>query len=618
MSNFLNKKLESQFLQDGYVIVPFLNEQQVHDLRELYRKVQPISFPGFSSTIYSKDLNKKANTSKKVLDIVNENINQYIGNYRLLGASFLCKTPGNQSEMPIHQDWTIVDENKYFSATIWVPLQDVDVENGALMVIPGSHQFSKGVRGPSIPPLVDPVMDKLKSRMKTIPLKAGQAVVFNHALMHASPPNLSKTERWALTIGFTPKEAKLQFCHLEEGCLSRYEVKDDFFLTYNEIGKVPSESILIDKMNYTTESFSNNQLIDSLHQFDLQKSSNMKKLFTDPEKQTFFEKNGYVRFPLFDASEVERLMECYNQLSITDHSGSGFTMSMEGEDKEQVRIIRSKIIDIALPKAQPHFQDAKVITASFVIKENNPLGVVPPHQDWTFVNNEPEYNSVTCWVPLVPTTIENGCMGVIKGSHLLYDNYRPSPSPQVPTPLMNHLFSIFPYLEMIEMQPGEALVFDQRTFHASPPNVTDEPRVAVGIGFTQSEAELCHLTLKPNGKKDTLIKYKIDEEFLIKYDNKILSDLYENGQSIEGYEVLEEIPFVCPEETTDFLLQRIIAAGNVYNLSLANHMGKLFNNQMKSNETKSESQVPIEKTPFWKVYTPLNIVREIRFRLTGV
>lgn len=344
-------------------------------------------------------------------------------------------------------------------------------------------------------------------------------------------------------------------------------------------------------------------------------SRKMKKLFSDPEKQAFFEKNGFVKFPVLDIEDVEKLMSFYKELSISDHSGSGFKMSMEGEDKELVKKIRSKIIDIALPKAQSHFYNAKVITASYVIKDKNPLGVVPPHQDWTFVNNEPENYSVTCWIPLVPTTMENGCMGVIKGSHLFYENYRPSPSPQVPTPLMNHLFGIFPYLEMIEMQPGEALVFDQRTFHASPPNISNVPRVAVGLGFTQNDSELCHITLKPNGKKDTLIKYKIDEEFLIKFDNKILSDLYEKGLPIEGYEVIEEIPFNCPNETTDHLVKRIISAGNDYNSSLANHMGQLFNNQ--TSNSKSESENDLNKQSFWKIYTPLNIVREIRFRITG-
>jgi hypothetical protein len=304
---------------------------------------------------------------------------------------------------------------------------------------------------------------------------------------------------------------------------------------------------------------------------------------------------------------------------------------MENEDKQKVARIREKIYEIALPKAMEHFYNAKVIAGSFVVKEKNPQGVVPPHQDWTFVENEGEYYSVTCWIPLVPTKLENGYMGVIKGSHLMYDNIRPSPSPQVPTPLMEHLFTIFPYLEMFEMQPGEALIFDHRTFHASSPNITDNPRIAIGIGFTQQDAEICHYSLKQNGKKDTLIKYKVDDAFLLKYDNAKISKMYDEQVEIDGYEALEEIPYACPKPSSDELLKLIKDAGNEFNIELCEHMAKLFNYSMDGSQNESAKVEEIQETqtetqselasepnlPFWKVYTPLNIIREVKLRITG-
>jgi hypothetical protein len=222
-------------------------------------------------------------------------------------------------------------------------------------------------------------------------------------------------------------------------------------------------------------------------------------------------------------------------------------------------------------------------------------------------------------------------MGVIKGSHLMYDNIRPSPSPQVPTPLMEHLFTIFPYLEMFEMQPGEALIFDHRTFHASSPNITDNPRIAIGIGFTQQDAEICHYSLKQNGKKDTLIKYKVDDAFLLKYDNAKISKMYDEQVEIDGYEALEEIPYACPKPSSDELLKLIKDAGNEFNIELCEHMAKLFNYSMDGSQNESAKVEEIQETqtetqselasepnlPFWKVYTPLNIIREVKLRITG-
>lgn len=213
----------------------------------------------------------------------------------------------------------------------------------------------------------------------------------------------------------------------------------------------------------------------------------------------------------------------------------------------------------------------------------------------------------------------------------MLDNKRPSPSPQVPTPLMNHLFTIFPYLEMYEMQPGEALIFDHRTFHASTPNITDDPRIAIGLGFTQADSEIYHYNLKLNGKKDTLLKYRVDDDFLLKYDNSKLSRMYDAGESIEGYEVIEELPYECPDLTSEELLEQIKDAGNVFNIELAEHMAKLFNYNLDGSKSEpepepvtaqvenvgSESSNSQERPPFWKVYTPMNVVREIRYRITG-
>jgi len=358
----------------------------------------------------------------------------------------------------------------------------------------------------------------------------------------------------------------------------------------------------------------------------------MKPLFKDLEIQEHFNKYGYARFPILEQEEVTQLLDYFYEQNLRDRSGYGFNMSMEDDDKEKVARIRKKIYDVALPKALPHFYNAKVIAGSFVVKEKNLQGVVPPHQDWSFVEDEGENYSVTCWITLVPTNMQNGYMGVIKGSHLIYDNIRPSPSPQVPTPLMNHLFSIFPYLEMYEMQPGEALIFDHRTFHASTPNITDEPRIAIGLGFTQEDAEICHYTLKQNDKKDTLLKYKVDDDFLLKYDNSRLSKMFDAGEKIEGYEIVEELPYVFPNPTSEELLEKIKAKGNVFNIELCEHMAKLFNYDMTGNkkedlkeqepelvlqETEIFNEGSEDKKTFWQVYTPSNILREIKFRVTG-
>ena len=347
----------------------------------------------------------------------------------------------------------------------------------------------------------------------------------------------------------------------------------------------------------------------------------MQPIFIDPSQQKALETDGFVKINVLDNVQVETLFNYYQSLGLQDEMGYGFHISLNQTDKALVENINAKIYEIALPALKPLFQNAKAFTASFVIKDPNSKGVVPVHQDWTFVADEQNHCSLTCWIPLVDVDMNNGALGVIRGSHRFLDHTRPSPSPHVPTPIGKHMFSIFPYVEIIEMKAGEALIFDNRLFHASPPNTTAHSRIAVGVGITQQEAELRHHFLKPNGQKDTLMSYAVDESFYLKYDNSQLASFYENGQSIPGYELLGEKPYNFQELEQDALLEQIKAAGNSINEKLILKLAKLFDYNLDGTKKQEEevafSQTEvIENRPFWQIYTPLNIIREIRYRLS--
>jgi hypothetical protein len=279
-----------------------------------------------------------------------------------------------------------------------------------------------------------------------------------------------------------------------------------------------------------------------------------------------------------------------------------------------------------------HFENAKAFVGSYVIKEPNPTGIVPVHQDWSFVEDEDKHSSLTCWVPLVDTTLDNGAMAVIKGSHRFFNNFRPSPSPQVPSPLSEHMFTIFPYLQLIEMKAGEMLVFDNRTFHGSPPNTTAEARIAFGIGMTQKDAKLVHYYLNPaSAGKNEVFKYAIDEGFFRKYENSTLSKMYDKGELIEGYPLEATLPFELPKFTSDELINLIKENGNTFNGPMCEKLAKLFSYNMdgtkkeeKAPEVAQEAPQPIVvETPwvwvddrsFLQKYTPVNILKEVRKRV---
>jgi len=630
---FLNNEKQKEFELNGFVTIPFLNQAEVDVLKQNYNKEDFNSPEGFYSTTFSEDEDLKQDLETNILKIVGDKAKSYFYKHQQLGGCYLSKAPGPKGEMPLHQDWTVVDENQFDSITIWIPLIDVDEKNGALQVIPGSHRFSKAIRSPLFENPLNEIQEELKQDLQLVKLKAGEAIIFSQALIHASPANQTNKERLAITYGLIHQDAQLLFYYKnKENLGEKYEVPIDFFKKYNtQIGEKPQIGKCVDTFTIQNDKIKPKDYLKAKRNFTLLKNKNTKMipLFKNQEHQTFFEEEGYLVLPLLDENEVKDLYDYYQSLNLIDENGFGFHVSMDNLDKELCIQIREKIWRVILPKLDHYLENYKAFVASYVIKETNPKGVVPAHQDWSFVDEEDKgYCSITCWTALVDTFLDNGCMGVIKGSHKFMQNHRPSPSPQTPVPLSEHMFSIFPYLTTLEMKAGEVLLFDNRTFHASPPNTMDGVRLAAGVGITQKDAKFVHYNLKSDGSKSVLQKYAIDEDFFLKYDNTKLSKMYENGETIQNYELLEELPYVYDDYTSEELVQIIKDRGNEFNVPMCEKLSVLFGYDMNGEKKKEEAQKQdenneevqeewVDNRSFLQTYTPMNILREIKNKITS-
>jgi hypothetical protein len=320
----------------------------------------------------------------------------------------------------------------------------------------------------------------------------------------------------------------------------------------------------------------------------------MQQIFKDPAQQAQFEQDGYIVLDLLTSDEVAHLKDYYLLHTPVEKPSYGFHVSLDDKDRAQSMAATEELYRVLTHKVAEVFQDFQIFTASFVIKETNPKGVVPPHQDWTFVD-ESQYWSGTLWTPLVDVDMDNGCLGVIKGSHKFFNWPRCSPSPQFKTPLGEHMFTIFPYLQLVPMKAGQTILFDNRTIHGSPPNTTDSPRLAAGIGVTHKDAQLFHHYLLPNLQPETIEVFAIQREFFLHYNNGGLSDLHNNGGTIEGWESVAKYPITLPKFTVEEM-QKLIKShpGNVMNVELIEKLARLFNYNLDG--TKKEEPAPAPPT----------------------
>jgi ectoine hydroxylase-related dioxygenase (phytanoyl-CoA dioxygenase family) len=99
------------------------------------------------------------------------------------------KLPDRNGRLRVHQDPTLVDEERFTPVNVWCPLQDIDDRNGALCILPGSHRLYRGPRATSIPPPWSPHEALIERSMTPLYLTAGSAVLFTQATLHASRPN---------------------------------------------------------------------------------------------------------------------------------------------------------------------------------------------------------------------------------------------------------------------------------------------------------------------------------------------------------------------------------------------------------------------------------------------
>ncbi len=249
---FRNEDHYREINENGFFVIDLLDEKDVQQLRDIYSQYN-IQVPNhFFSTSFLPDEHTRKEISLAIQSVVRPKISPLLKDHKELGAVFLVKPSGPDTQMPIHQDWTVVDEPEHHSITAWIPIQDTTVQNGAITVLPKSHRLTTGLRSPS---LIDPlgnIKETAAPMMQTLEMKAGQAYIFSHALLHASHPNLSGNNRIAAAYGIIHQDTDLIYFHKPAPGrkVQKLSIPTDFFISYPEPGKQPKNSSLIEEFEY--------------------------------------------------------------------------------------------------------------------------------------------------------------------------------------------------------------------------------------------------------------------------------------------------------------------------------------------------------------------------------
>ncbi|MGI9605309.1 MAG: phytanoyl-CoA dioxygenase family protein [Acidimicrobiales bacterium] len=145
----------------------------------------------------------------------------------------------------------------------------------------------------------------------------------------------------------------------------------------------------------------------------------------------------------------------------------------------------SRCSEIVDPVTQILGPDVLVLGASFFAKPAESPQFVSWHQDLTYWDLSGD-DEVTAWVALTASTVQNGCMRFVPGSHRRpIVEHRDTDDPtnmlsrgqELAEPVAENL------AVDVELAPGEMSLHHGRMFHASGPNRSTGPRIGVAVRY---------------------------------------------------------------------------------------------------------------------------------------
>ena len=141
-----------------------------------------------------------------VRDILGENVVAW-------GSHFFCKMPHDGKAVAWHQDASYWPLTPSKAVTVWLAIDDADVENACMRFIAGSHHYGHMTFRPSSPGehnVLDQTIENSEQYGTPVDdiLKAGEASIHSDLLLHGSEANNSDRRRCGLTLRYAAADVR--------------------------------------------------------------------------------------------------------------------------------------------------------------------------------------------------------------------------------------------------------------------------------------------------------------------------------------------------------------------------------------------------------------------------
>ena len=207
----LNEKQINEYVDNGYVIPDFkMDEKDLLEIEILHDNLIQ-KYPKYinycPALLQYDEKFLKYCLNETILDFVQQLIGH---NFALWNSSFFAKPALNGHATPWHQDGQYWPIRPLATCTVWLAIDDANVENGCLRFIKGSHKEKK-LKSHNINDnknlTLNQELDESEYNEKdavNLTLKRGQISLHDVYLVHGSEANNSSMARRAITMRFMP------------------------------------------------------------------------------------------------------------------------------------------------------------------------------------------------------------------------------------------------------------------------------------------------------------------------------------------------------------------------------------------------------------------------------
>ena len=214
----------------GYIKpISIYSDEEITDLRNYFDQLleQTVAQGGNSysiSTAHMKygrvyDILTNPKIVNCVADLLGEDVIAW-------GSHFFCKMPGDGKAVAWHQDASYWPLSPSKAVTVWLAIDDADLDNGCMKFIAGSQNYGHVTyrkADPADHSVLGQTVENPEQYGSVVvdDLKAGQISIHNDLLLHGSEANNSSRRRCGLTLRYAAADVRAEMGWNAKGVVVR-------------------------------------------------------------------------------------------------------------------------------------------------------------------------------------------------------------------------------------------------------------------------------------------------------------------------------------------------------------------------------------------------------------